>query len=331
MANFQNFLTAFGLCFVEVVKSCPEDLAFRRLWESGALQGGLGVYSLVKMASASDDPYSFEPVLARRPLPGRCLAAMIALLPLPGSPRYRGDDAAILGQALEDALHFRSAGVDALLIENSHDLPYIKPPLHPRALEVVGEVAQTLRREFEGPIGLQLLEAANLDALRLAAAADLDFLRVEAFVFAHIGGAGLIEGCAGHLLRLRRELRCEHIRIFGDVHKKHCAHGLTADLDIVDEVRQAEFFLVDGVIVTGPRTGAQPVPKDLARVKDCAQVPVWIGSGMTPDNLATYFALADGFIVGSTFRRGGQYLEKLDPQRLRRFVDKLNELREAEA
>jgi uncharacterized protein len=132
------------------------------------------------------------------------------------------------------------------------------------------------------------------------------------------------------LHRLRRELQCEHIRIFGDVRKKHCAHGLTGDLDIVDEVRQAEFFLVDGVIVTGPRTGAQPVPKDLARVKDCASVPVWIGSGMTPENLGTYFPLADGFIVGSTFRRQGLYLEKLAPDRLKHFMDTFNELRQNE-
>jgi len=34
--------------------------------------------------------------------------------------------------------------------------------------------------------------------------------------------------------------------VFGDVKKKHCSHALTGDLDIVDELKQAEFFLVDG-------------------------------------------------------------------------------------
>ena len=46
-----------------------------------------------------------------------------------------------------------------------------------------------------------MLEAANEAALEIAHAADLDFLRVEGYVFAHVGGAGLIEGCAGKLLR----------------------------------------------------------------------------------------------------------------------------------
>src|SRR5437879_5821838 len=231
-------------------------------------------------------------------LPDKFLAAMIAVLPLPGSPRYAGDDERIVAQALSDLAHYAKAGVDALLLENSHDLPYIKPPLPPRAIEVMTRVAREARRRFPGPIGLQLLEAANETALEIAHAAGLDFLRVEGYVFAHVGGAGLIEGCAGKLLRHRKQLACEHIRIFADVKKKHCSHALTGDLDILDEVKQAEFFLVDGVIVTGARTTEPPALPELRRVKKRARVPVLIGSGLTPDNLKFYFPLADGFIVG---------------------------------
>lgn len=245
---------------------------------------------------------------------------MIALRPLPGSPGYDGDDRAIFDQALSDLHEYLAAGVDAVVLENSHDLPYIKPPLPAAALTLVRRIARAVRREFAGPVGLQLLEAANESALRIAAACDLDFIRVEGYVFAHIGGAGLIEGCAGKLLRLRRELGAEHIRVFGDVKKKHCSHALTGDLDIVDVVKQAEFFLVDGVIVTGPRTGEKPDVKELRRVRRAARGTVLIGSGMTPETIATYLPLADIFIVGSTLRENGDFLGRLDPARLKRFV-----------
>ena len=43
--------------------------------------------------------------------------------------------------------------------------------------------------------------------------------------------------------------------------------ALTGDLDILDEVKQAEFFLVDGVIVTGARTTEPPSLPELRRVK----------------------------------------------------------------
>jgi hypothetical protein len=254
---------------------------------------------------------------------------MIAVLPLPGAPRYGGDDERILAQALSDLRHYAKAGVDAIVLENSHDLPYVRPPLPARAVRVMKRVAAAVRRRFDGPIGIQMLEAANETALEIAHEADLDFLRVEGYVFAHVGGAGLVEGCAGRLLRQRRELGCEHIKVFGDVKKKHCSHALTGDLDILDEVKQAEFFLVDGVIVTGARTTEPPAVAELRRVKKHAQVSVLIGSGMTPENIKSYFLLADGFIVGSTFRQGGRFLGPLEPRRLEAFMKVFRSLRRA--
>jgi membrane complex biogenesis BtpA family protein len=255
-----------------------------------------------------------------RSFPDKTLAAMIAIRPLPGSPGYDGDDRAILDEALSDLDHYIAAGVDAVVLENSHDLPYIKPPLPAQALALVRRIARAARKRFDGPIGIQLLEAANESALEIAHASDLDFVRVEGYVFAHVGGAGIIEGCAGKLLRLRKKLGCEQIKVFGDVKKKHCSHALTGDLDIVDVVKQSEFFRVDGVIVTGPRTGETPDVRELRRVRKAAHVPILIGSGMTTENIATYLPLADTFIVGSTLREGGDMLGRLDPQRLENFV-----------
>lgn len=246
--------------------------------------------------------------------------AMIAVQALPGSPRYGGNREDVLREARLDLDRYIDEGVDAIVLENSHDLPYIKAPLDPEGIALMKDVAREIRKHFHGPIGIQMLEAANAAALEIAHETDLDFLRVEGYVFAHIGGAGLIEGCAGQLLRQRRELGCDHIQVFGDVKKKHCSHALTGDLDITDEVKQAEFFLVDGVIVTGARTGESPNKKDLKRVNKAAHVPVLIGSGMTPKNIASYLPLADGFIVGSCLRENGDYLGRLDPARLAKFA-----------
>jgi len=264
-----------------------------------------------------------------RALPPRFLAGMIALAPLPGSPRYAGEDAEIRARALNDLSHYGSAGLDAVVIENSHDVPYVKPPFDRHALSLVKEIAADVRARFNGLVGLQLLEAANFEALEVAAECDLDFVRVEGYVFAHIGGAGLIEGCAGELLRLRSRLAADGVLVFGDLHKKHCSHALTGDLDIVDELRQAEFFDVDGVIVTGDRTEVPPDVNELATVDAAARVPVIVGSGMTPENIAAYMPHADGFIVGSCLRVGGRFMERLDPERLGRFARAFREARSA--
>jgi len=265
-----------------------------------------------------------------RVLPDKFFAAMIAVGPLPGSPRYAGSSRAVINRAISDLDQYVDHGAEVIVLENSHDLPYIKPPLDPHGVALMKRIAREVRKRFKGPIGIQLLEAANESALEIACEADLDFLRVENYVFAHIGGAGLIEGCAGRLLRKRVSLGCKHVKIFADVKKKHCAHALTGDLDITDVVKQAEFFLVDAVIVTGPRTAEPPEFTEIRRVKKIANVPVYIGSGMNPRNVARYMPLADGFIIGSTLREDGKFLGRVDPKRLGVFANAFHEARDHE-
>ena len=255
-----------------------------------------------------------------RPLPAKFLAAMIAVLPLPGSPLYDGNDQKVMDQALSDLEHYKTAGVDSILLENDHDLPYIQPPLDPKGIALMTDIAKEVRKRFDRPIGIQILEAANITSLEIAAEADLDYIRVEAYVFAHVGGSGVIHGSAGKILRRRKELNAEHIKVFADVKKKHGSHSLTIDLDITDEIRQAEFFLVDGVIITSQFTGLNPDKEDLQKAKSVTRLPILIGSGMTAENIKDYLPLADGFIVGSYFRKDGKFLEILEPERLGKFM-----------
>lgn len=233
---------------------------------------------------------------------------------------YDGDDQKVIDQALSDLEVYKKAGVDSVLLENDHDLPYIQPPLDERGIALMTRIAKEVRNRFGGPIGIQMLEAANITSLEIAAEADLDYIRVEAYVFAHVGGSGIIHGSAGKILRRRKELQAEHIKVFADVKKKHGSHSLTIDLDIKDEITQAEFFLVDGVIVTSQFTGINPDKNDLVKAKSATKLPVLIGSGMTAENIEEYLPFADGFIVGSYFRKDGKFLEKLEPERLHTFM-----------
>ena len=262
-----------------------------------------------------------------RILPPKFLAAMIAVLPLPGSPLYNNDDKSVIDQALADLDHYKKVGVDSIIFENDHDLPYIQPPLDEKAIALMKTISKEARKRFDGPIGIQMLEAANITSLEIAAEADLDYIRVEAFVFAHVGGSGIINGSAGKILRRRKELNAEHIKVFADVKKKHGSHSLTIDLDIKDEIMQAELFLADGVIVTSQFTGIHPDKNDLIKAKSATKLPVLIGSGMNVNNIADYLPLADGFIVGSYFRKDGKFLEKLEPERLHRFMELFVSLR----
>jgi predicted TIM-barrel enzyme len=104
------------------------------------------------------------------------------------------------------------------------------------------------------------------------------------------------------------------------VKKKHSAHALTADVGIGATAAAVEFMRADAVIVTGSATGEQPPDADVAEVRSQCRLPLYLGSGITADNLARYYPLADGFIVGSFFKTGGRWSETVDPRRVERFM-----------
>ena len=246
----------------------------------------------------------------------RALVGMIHVGALPGSPAAGAGPPLerVIETAVTEARAYRDCGYTALLIENMHDRPYLKGAVGPEVVAAMTAVGQAVRREVALPLGVQVLAGANREAVAVALACGAVFVRAEGFVFAHVADEGLIEASAGELLRYRRAIGAERVRVFADVKKKHSAHALTADVDIVETARAAEFFLADGVVVTGPVTARAADTAEVEAVASGTGLPVLVGSGLTPRNLAAY-PLADGFIVGSFAKRDGVWSNPLDGER----------------
>ena len=49
----------------------------------------------------------------------------------------------------------------------------------------------------------------------------LQFARMEGFVFSHVADEGIMNACAGDVLRYRKSIDAEHIAVFTDIKKKH--------------------------------------------------------------------------------------------------------------
>ncbi|MEW6253548.1 MAG: BtpA/SgcQ family protein, partial [Planctomycetota bacterium] len=56
---------------------------------------------------------------------GKAVIAMIHVGALPGTPRHRAPLDEIVAQAAAEAELYTRVGVDGLLIENMHDVPYL--------------------------------------------------------------------------------------------------------------------------------------------------------------------------------------------------------------
>ncbi len=256
---------------------------------------------------------------------------MIHVPALPGTPRHAQPVAAIVEHCLAEARVLAQAGFDGLLIENMHDVPYLRGHVGPEIVAAMTAVGCAIRREMDKPLGVQVLAAANREALAVALACGADFVRVENFVFAHVADEGLMpEAEAGGLLRYRRQIGAEHIAVIADIKKKHSSHAITADVPLAEAARAAAFFDADGVVVTGTATGEPAAPDDVRRVREAVNIGVWIGSGLTPENLADYWPQADGLIVGSYLKRDGLWSNPLDEVRVARFCEAVARLRAGE-
>jgi hypothetical protein len=184
-----------------------------------------------------------------------------------------------------------------------------------------------VKAEFGGPVGIQVLAGANVEALAVAHAAGLDFIRAEGYVFAHVADEGFIQSSAAELLRYRRLIGAERVQVWADVKKKHSAHAITADVGLGATAEAAEFMRADAVIVTGNVTGDPPQIDDVREAREHCRLPVVLGSGVAPDNLAEFYPEADGFIVGSYFKVDGYWANTVDPKRVNRFIEVARGLR----
>ena len=112
-----------------------------------------------------------------------------------------------------------------------------------------------------------------------------------------------------------------------DIKKKHSSHSITADVDIVETAHAAEFFLSDGLVVTGIATGLETDVEELTQVKEAVDIPVLVGSGVTLENVDRYLAVADALIIGSYFKVDGHWAQGVEFERVSTFMDKVNRVR----
>jgi membrane complex biogenesis BtpA family protein len=256
-------------------------------------------------------------------LPPRALIGMVHVAALPGAPAHRVAVARMVDQAIDEARVLADAGFDAVMLENMHDRPYVQPPHGPEVVAAMTRAVGAVRDALpQLPLGIQVLSGGEREALAVALACDAQFVRCENFVFAHVADEGLMPtAAAGPLLRYRRMIGAEHVRIFADIKKKHASHAVTGDIGVPEAAHAAEFFGADGVIVTGIFTGRPTSPEEVAAARASTALPVLVGSGVTPEQVRPLFdAGAAALIIGSAIKQRGRWDRPVDAERCRALV-----------
>jgi len=242
---------------------------------------------------------------------------------LPGTPRNVQRVSELIDSARKEAKLYRDAGIAGVIVENMHDVPYLRGSVGPEIVAAMTAIAGEVKSVCGLPVGIQILAGANIEAMAVAHAANLDFIRAEGYAFAHVADEGLIQSSAAALLRYRRMIGAENVRVWADVKKKHSAHAITADVGLGATAETVEFMGADCVIVTGSVTGEAPTLGDVQEAKTHCHLPVFLGSGISESNIQEFHDNADGFIIGTAFKVDGYWANSVDPLRVERFMSKL--------
>jgi membrane complex biogenesis BtpA family protein len=245
---------------------------------------------------------------------------MVHLKPLPSAPGYQGSLEEILRLAQDDLKALEQGGANAFIVENFGDIPYDDH------VELIGltsfvAIATRLRQMTNLPMGVNL-QFNDVDAEWAAAyAAGADFIRVEAFAETRVGPNGFFKACGPHLMRLKQAYP-KDIALLCDVDVKHTFPLVSQPLEFTIEAIQEGGG--DAIISTGLVTGKSPSLDDVRTAKRAAgDFPVIVGSGVKAATAKDYLSVADGAIVGSSFKKDGNVMNPIDEKRVAEFMSAL--------
>lgn len=255
------------------------------------------------------------------------IVGMVHLHPLPGSPKYEGSSIDRISElAVQDAKNLESGGVDGLIVENFGDMPYLKMKVGPETVCAMTSIIADVIDAVKITVGVNVLRNDFKAALALAHVAGGKFIRTNVFIEATVTDQGLIEGSAPELLRYRRYLGA-NVKIFADIHGKH---GVPLSSRPIEQSAMDAAYrgLADALIVTGPRTGAEPYLRDLLAVKKAVpDKPVLIGSGVDKKNATKMLKYGDGAIVGTSLKLDGVVGNPVDEKRTKDLMSIVKKLR----
>lgn len=247
----------------------------------------------------------------------KLIIGMVHLKPLPGAPGYSGSLETVYAAAEADLKALETGGVSAFIVENFGDIPYSD---RNELITVTSftAIAARLRRLTKLPMGVNIQFNDTESEWAAAYAADADFIRVENFAETRVGPNGVFPPSGPSLMRLKQRYPRD-VALLCDVGVKHTFAAVEQPLDFTIEA------VIEGggdaVITTGMVTGVSPSLEEVRTAKKYAGTfPVIVGSGVKAATAKDYLSIADGAIVGSSFKKHGNVMNVIDSRRVAEFM-----------
>ncbi|MFF3101996.1 BtpA/SgcQ family protein [Viridibacillus arvi] len=258
----------------------------------------------------------------------KAIIAMCHLLPLPGDPHYdreKGMDY-VVEMARKDLLALQEGGVDSVMFSNEFSLPYltnVKTETVAAMARVIGE----LKHLIKVPFGVNVLWDAK-KSLDLAAATGAVFVR-EIFTGVYSSDFGLWNTNVGETVRHQAHLGAQNVKLIFNIVPEGAQY--LAEREIESIAKSTVFNnRPDALCVSGLTAGTETNSQLLQRVKEIVpNTVVLANTGVRLHNLKEQLSIADGAVVGTTFKYEGNFENHVDQARVREFMIEVKAFRES--
>ena len=257
----------------------------------------------------------------------KAIIAMCHLDPLPGDP-YFGDITMeqVVENARRDLIALQNGGVDAVMFSNEFSLPYLTN-VDTVTVAAMARIIGELMSDIRIPFGVNVLWDPE-KSLDLAAATGAKFVR-EIFTGVYASDFGVWNTNVGRTIRHQHAIGASDVKLLFNIVPE--AAKYLADRDVASIAKSTVFNnRPDALCVSGLTAGAMTDTQTLKRVKDTVpDTVVFANTGVRYENVEQQLTVADGAVVGTTFKIDGVFENHVDEARVRRFMDKVRAFREA--
>lgn len=256
----------------------------------------------------------------------KAIIAMCHMQAMPGDPYYDKEKGMklVLEKAKQDLEALQEGGVDAVMFSNEFSLPYLTK-VRTETVAAMARVIGELQPYISVPYGVNCLwdPIASLD---LAVAVDAKFVR-EIFTGVYASDFGLWNTNCGEVVRHQRAIGAENVKLLFNIVPE--AAKYLADREIESIAKTTVFNCrPDALCVSGATAGSATDPEVLRRAKSAAgDTVVLANTGCRVNTIENLLSIADGAVVGTTFKYDGKFENQTDVKRVREFMDKVKSFR----
>ena len=182
-----------------------------------------------------------------------------------------------------------------------------------------------LKRYIKIPFGVNVLWDGE-KTLDLAKACGADFVR-EIYSGVYASDFGMWNTDFGRVARHRKSIDAGNVKLIFNILPE--AAKYLADRDIVEIAKSTVFNCkADALCVSGLTAGSETNSQILKRVKDTVpDTVVLANTGCRPDTIEAQLSVADGAVVGTTFKVDGKFENGVDEKRVREFMSIVKKFR----